>query len=226
MSGLTEVQVLYASTQKEFSEIRSDRQKYRFIKIGCLWETQADRQGDSALRIQWATVLSSKGSRGQKRSPILLSSSSSLVSGKVYIQISRRVVLKLPPMVWIWMQASPHSPPISCTSTSQASLPHSDGPPEQLLTYSDFSKSPRFHYLWSLTGTSTSTCAYSIPISLGFFCLFFAFLLFRAVLMVYGSSQDRGQIGATTASLHHSHSNARSELGLQPTPQFLATPDP
>ena len=30
----------------------------------------------------------------------------------------------------------------------------------------------------------------------------------------YGSSQARGQIGATAAGLHHSHSNARSEPHL------------
>ena len=39
-----------------------------------------------------------------------------------------------------------------------------------------------------------------------FFCLF-VFCLFRAALMAYGSSQARGQIGATAASLRHSHSN-------------------
>ena len=37
----------------------------------------------------------------------------------------------------------------------------------------------------------------------------------------YGSSQARGQIGALTASLHHSHSHARSKLHLQSTPQAL-----
>ena len=41
--------------------------------------------------------------------------------------------------------------------------------------------------------------------------------------MAYGSSQARGGIGATAASLHHSHSNAGSDLRLQPTPQLLAT---
>ena len=46
----------------------------------------------------------------------------------------------------------------------------------------------------------------------------FFFLLFRA----YGGSQARGQIRATAAGLHHSHSNAGSE----PTLQLSATPDP
>ena len=36
------------------------------------------------------------------------------------------------------------------------------------------------------------------------------FLLFRAAFEAYGGSQVGGQIGAVAASLHHSHSNARS----------------
>ena len=35
-----------------------------------------------------------------------------------------------------------------------------------------------------------------------------------------------GPIGATTASLHHSHSNVRSEQSLRPTPRLTATSDP
>ena len=42
----------------------------------------------------------------------------------------------------------------------------------------------------------------------------------------YGSSLARGRIGATAASLHHSHSNTGSEPCLQPTPQLTATLDP
>ena len=58
-----------------------------------------------------------------------------------------------------------------------------------------------------------------------FICfLFFRFFLFRAVPAAYGSSQARGQIGATTASLHHSDRNAGSQPHLQPTPQLTATP--
>ena len=40
------------------------------------------------------------------------------------------------------------------------------------------------------------------------------FFLNRAALAAYGSSQARGRIGAAAASLHHSHSNTRSELQL------------
>ena len=54
----------------------------------------------------------------------------------------------------------------------------------------------------------------------------FSFLLFRAVPSVYGNSQARGRIGATTTGLCHSHSNAGSEPCLQTTPQLTATPDP
>ena len=54
-------------------------------------------------------------------------------------------------------------------------------------------------------------------------CLFVCFLL-RATLRAYGSSQARGQILATVASLHHSHSNAGSELSLRPTPQQHKAP--
>ena len=38
-----------------------------------------------------------------------------------------------------------------------------------------------------------------------------------------GSSQAKGHIGAVAAGLHNSHSNARSELYLLPTPQLTAT---
>ena len=57
---------------------------------------------------------------------------------------------------------------------------------------------------------------------------FFVFFFFppRAAPAAYESSQARGQIGATAAGLHHSHSNARSELLLWPTPQLTATMDP
>ena len=44
--------------------------------------------------------------------------------------------------------------------------------------------------------------------------------------MAHGGSQARGQIGAVAAGLYHSHSNARSEPHLQPTPQPMATLDP
>ena len=57
--------------------------------------------------------------------------------------------------------------------------------------------------------------------SMGFF-----FLLFRPALQAYGGFQAKGRTGSTAAGLHHSHSNAGSELHLQPTPQLMATLDP
>ena len=44
--------------------------------------------------------------------------------------------------------------------------------------------------------------------------------------MACGSSQARGEIVATAAVLHHSHSNMGSEPHLRPTSQLTATPDP
>ena len=55
---------------------------------------------------------------------------------------------------------------------------------------------------------------------------FFFFWLCRAAPAAYGGSQARGPVGAIATSLHHSHSNAGSELHLQPILQRTATPDP
>ena len=57
-------------------------------------------------------------------------------------------------------------------------------------------------------------------------CLFVCLFVFRATPTAYGGSQARSLIRATAASLHHSHSKARSEPCLQPTPQLTATPNP
>ena len=56
-------------------------------------------------------------------------------------------------------------------------------------------------------------------------CHFFV-LLFRAAPMAHGHFQARDQIGATPASLRHSHNNTGSNPGLRPTPQLIATLDP
>ena len=66
----------------------------------------------------------------------------------------------------------------------------------------------------------------------GFFCFVFLFVclfgfcLFSATPEAYGSSQARRLIEVAAACLHHSYSNSRSELCLQPTPQLMAMPDP
>ena len=59
--------------------------------------------------------------------------------------------------------------------------------------------------------------------TIAFVCLFvclllllfcFVFLLFRATLTAYGSSQAMGQIGAAAASHSHSHSHGNSVIAL------------
>ena len=58
------------------------------------------------------------------------------------------------------------------------------------------------------------------------FVVLFCFVLFSTTPAAYGSSHTRGQIGATAAGLHYSHSNAGSELRPRPTPQVTAMLDP
>ena len=55
--------------------------------------------------------------------------------------------------------------------------------------------------------------------------LFIYFCIFRAAPAAYGSSNARGQIGAVVAGLRCSHSNARYEPHLRPTPQLTAMLD-
>ena len=52
------------------------------------------------------------------------------------------------------------------------------------------------------------------------------FAISWAAPAAYGGSQARGRIGAIATGLHQSHSNAGSELCLQPIPQLTATLDP
>ena len=66
----------------------------------------------------------------------------------------------------------------------------------------------------------------SINIIYVFSFFFFFFWHFRAEPAAYGGSQARGGIRTTATRLHQSHSNSGSQPRLQPTPQFLATPDP
>ena len=53
--------------------------------------------------------------------------------------------------------------------------------------------------------------------------IFFSFL-FMAAPAAYGSFQSRDQIGAVAADLHHRHSNARSQMHLQPMSKLVGTP--
>ena len=58
-----------------------------------------------------------------------------------------------------------------------------------------------------------------------FFFFFVLLLLPWAAPAAHGGPQARGPIGAAATGLRQSHSNARSEPRLQPTPQLTATPD-
>ena len=79
---------------------------------------------------------------------------------------------------------------------------------------------------WTLLWVQTVSDFFLLLLLLLFFFFFLIFLSFRAAPMAYGISQARGPVGATAAGLHQSHSNAGSELCLQPTPQLKAMPDP
>ena len=59
-----------------------------------------------------------------------------------------------------------------------------------------------------------------------FFFSFLFFFLFRAAPVAYEISQGRGLIGATDAGLHHRHSNTRSKLCLQTTPELMVASEP
>ena len=80
--------------------------------------------------------------------------------------------------------------------------------------------------LWrTYNGKSHFNCCLNIAklFNLSFLIFFFFFkLLFRVTPAACGSSQARGQIGATAAGPCHSQSNAGSE----PRPQLMAMPDP
>jgi len=64
---------------------------------------------------------------------------------------------------------------------------------------------------------------FSLGLSFVLLFFFFFFCLFRATPVAYGSSQARGQIGATAASHSHSHNNPWSEQHLWPITQLMAT---
>ena len=84
------------------------------------------------------------------------------------------------------------------------------------------------HQQQNVTSTEGHSChgrLYSNLKVTRLFFFIFIYLLFRVSLAACGGSQARGRIGAIAARLHHSHSNAGSELCLRPTPQLTTTPD-
>ena len=78
--------------------------------------------------------------------------------------------------------------------------------------------------LWPLQYLASRMHCLEKPI----FYFIYLFICFLALHLRagYGGSQARGLIGVTAAGLHHSHSNAGSELRLPPIPQLTAKPDP
>ena len=80
--------------------------------------------------------------------------------------------------------------------------------------------------LWDLCLRSNFVAVGSFFSFPSFLFFFFSFFLFTVAPVAYGHSQARNRIRAATPGLTHSHSNARSEPCLPPTPQLLATPDP
>ena len=75
-----------------------------------------------------------------------------------------------------------------------------------------------------LTLNSKTTASHISLLRITFVLRFFGGV--RAVPEAYENSQARGLIRAAAAGLHHSHSNTRSKLHVQPTPQFMAMLDP
>ena len=79
--------------------------------------------------------------------------------------------------------------------------------------FCNISSLSHWHLLWGYI-------AFRFLHFLSFFLYLFVFS--RATPVAYGGSQARGLMAAAATSLCHSHSNARSELHLQPTPQCNA----
>ena len=86
---------------------------------------------------------------------------------------------------------------------------------DQTCIYVDTSQVPNL-----LSHKRNSQGKYLLHPHFNFFCLF------MATSAAYGGSQARGQTGAASAGLYHSHSNTRSEPHLRPTPQLMAMLDP
>ena len=89
--------------------------------------------------------------------------------------------------------------------------------------YSFFIEWP-WHHCWKSVDSRFFWTLDSIPL-IYMSVLFFNFI-FRAAPTAYGSSQARGWIRASAASLCHNHSHARSKVHLLSTPQFTASWDP
>ena len=76
-----------------------------------------------------------------------------------------------------------------------------------------------------LTTVNNAAMKIRVQVSNYYYYYYCLFAFSRAAPVAYGRSQAWGLIRAVAASLHQSHSNARSEPRLQPTPQLTETPD-
>ena len=70
---------------------------------------------------------------------------------------------------------------------------------------------------WICFHCATTGTPRGVIINLTLHVILLFFFLFRAAPVAYGGSQTRGQMGATTVSLCHSHSNTGFKLHLWPT---------
>ena len=138
-----------------------------------------------------------------------------LQSHRVFISLLLVLVL----IFWgTYVTAAPIYIPTKCTEFHFPPHPHHK-------KWGDISLWFWFEFPWWLVMLRIFSCTCWPYVCLLLRNVFFDFFfLFRAKPMVFGTSQVRGQLWAAAAV--HSHSTARSELCLQPTPQLTATLDP
>ena len=122
------------------------------------------------------------------------------------------------PLICPSFHPSVHGSTVPSLHTSICSSPHPLIPPPPYLPIY-LSICPFTIHLPTCACTPHPRAVPHLGTGLAFLFFFFSFFwLFWAALVAYESSQARSQIGATAAGLHHSHSNARSEPCLRPTP--------
>ena len=149
MSGLTEIQFLYASWQKEFSKSQRYRQE-----IDLLRQVTCERWKQQARRLTWGLGVYSFISQGEWGSEKTVSSFLGVVTPPWY-QVRCIFILAEGrssnswPLVWIWMQASSHPSP---NNLRQVSHLHYSSKPALFwwlswVTYGDLPKFPKFSSL-------------------------------------------------------------------------------
>ena len=128
--------------------------------------------------------------------------------------------------VWLWpgllLNTSPLTQPFCQAAKVLCSCPRTSPRPPQKACLSD---TWRATFLHALPPSLYSPFSF-IDLTTVQYSIFLFLLFFRATPAAYGGSQARGRIGATAASLHHSHSNTRSKPCLWFTQKLTATQDP